>query len=185
MNSNIQNSTRPLGYWLETVDSLISAEFARAFEAEGAGRRDWRLLGAVDGTGAPHRPLHEHKLHRLIERGWVARDEDGFRLTDEGRAAKDRLDVLVEDIRSRVRDAVSDEALETTFDSLEKVARAFGWTEEARMPRRGGHARHGRGHHRGGHPHRGRGRDIAKLSRFAQRSYERGFDAGFTRGREA
>ena len=40
---------RPLGFWLRTVDALISREFAAAFDGEGATRRDWMLLNAVSG----------------------------------------------------------------------------------------------------------------------------------------
>lgn len=208
-----QNTTRPLGYWLKAVDRLLAAEFARAFESEGVGRRDWRLLNAVDGTVAPRRPLHAHKLGRLIERGWVTTDDTGFILTDEGRAAKERLGELVAGIRSRVTDAVPAEDLQVTLASLEQIARAFGWTEDMPLPRgrkgrgfgrgrrhshgahgfgperheRGeqcahhGHAGHDR-HHR--HPH-GQGDRVLKMARFGQRSYERGFEAGFSRGRDA
>lgn len=218
-----QNTTRPLGYWLKAVDRLLAAEFARAFESEGAGRRDWRLLNAVDGTVAPRRPLHAHKLGRLIERGWVTTDDTGFVLTDEGRAAKERLGELVAGIRSRATDAVPAEDLQITLASLEQIARAFGWTEDMPLPRgRKGHRfgrgrrhphgehgfgegpgfGHGRGRHeRGeqcthrGHPGRdrhgmhghahGRGDRFLKMARFGQRSYERGFDTGFSRGRDA
>lgn len=50
--------------------------------------------------------------------------------------------------------------------------------------RGGPHAHHG---HEGfeGHGHRGHGRGRAHFARFVQGSYERGFDAGFTRGRDA
>ncbi len=212
--SDTQNTTRPLGFWLKTVDRLLSAEFAQAFEAEGVGRRDWRLLNAVDGAVAPRRPLHAHKLRRLIERGWVTADGDEYALTDEGRAAKERLGVIVDGIRSRLSEAVPAEDLETTLATLEAIARAFGWSEDAPLPRgrKGrGHGRHhrrphlGRGfghehhddgepcahrghpghdrHDRRGHPH-GRGDRFLKIARFGQRSYERGFEAGFQRGRD-
>jgi hypothetical protein len=49
---------RPLGYWLRTVDRLLSDRFARAFESEGLTRRDWRLMNLIDGT-VPGRRLGE------------------------------------------------------------------------------------------------------------------------------
>lgn len=198
---DMHTASRPLGYWLKAVDRLLAAEFARAFEAEGASRRDWRLLNAVDGTVAPRRPLNGHRLHRLIERGWVARTDDGFALTDDGRAAKERLGDIVSGIRARVSDAVPPEDLATTLASLEQIARALGWSEDAPLPHgrtgrghaRHGHGRHGRGGHRGFGPHgrrhahreHGRGDGFLKVARFGQRSYERGFEAGFARGRDA
>ncbi|WEK61236.1 MAG: hypothetical protein P0Y60_00310 [Candidatus Microbacterium colombiense] len=271
---NTDNTSRPFGYWLKAADRLMADEFATAFEAEHASRRDWRILNVIDGTVPASRPLAGHKLHRLVERGWVAQDGDGWTLTDEGRAAKERLGAIVDGIRSKVSDAVPDEEMATTLASLEKIARAFGWDEEAPLPRgrrhgfggrghgsgfpggfgrrfgrgfgpgRGfdpesehdhgfghgfgprpdfhdgdvrhgecghGEGRHGQGRHgqgRHGHPghdrrhghdgsdhrgaedngHRGgdhRGHGPHRVARVAQHAYERGFDAGFSRGRDA
>ena len=198
---------RPFGYWLKAVDRLMAAEFAAAFDDEGITRRDWRLLNVVDGSVERERPLRAHKLRRLIDRGWVVTDGEGWSLTDDGRAAKERLGALVDDIRAKVSDAVSDEDMATTLASLEKIARAFGWDEETPLPRGrghrfGGHGRgnehghgfpggfdHGRGfghghgceHGRGHGPHGGHHR----TERLAQHAFERGFDAGFSRGRDA
>lgn len=154
-SQNTSPSSRPFGYWLKAADRLMAAEFAAAFEGEHVSRRDWRILNIVDGTAASDRPLSEHKLHRLIERGWIAAGEDGWTLTDEGRSAKERLGALVDGIRAKVSDAVSDEEVATTLASLEKIARAFGWDEETPLPRgrrhrfgRPGHA-HAPGHGRG------------------------------------
>ncbi|MFY9714309.1 MAG: hypothetical protein WAK00_12610 [Microbacterium sp.] len=229
---NLDNSSRPFGYWLKAADRLMAADFATAFESDGASRRDWRMLNIIDGSVSSRRPLSEQKLHRLIERGWVAPEGDGWTLTDDGRAAKERLGAVVDGIRARVTDAVTDEDMATTLASLEKIARAFGWDENAELPRGrgrrfgfgprgfgrhgfgrqgfgprefghhgfGGHAdcgphaerEHGHGHHEG-HPghehgdHRGhlRGPGRAGFAHVAQGAYERGFDAGFTRGRDA
>ena len=232
-SQNPAHTSRPFGYWLKAADRLMAAEFATAFEGEHATRRDWRLLNIVDGTVSAHRPLNDHKLHRLVERGWVARDGDGWTLTDDGRAAKDRLGAIVDGIRSKVTDAVSAEEMATTLAALEKIARAFGWDEETPLPRGRRHGFGGRGHgRRQGFP-RGFGRDThdgecrrerghgrrhgfdsrhgfgprghashergehehaaherghhgpQRVVRLTQHAYERGFDAGFSRGRDA
>lgn len=48
------------------------------------------------------------------------------------------------------------------------------------------HGEHAHGEHaHGGHGAHGRGHGRARFARFVQGSYERGFDAGFTRGRDA
>ncbi|MBO0980246.1 MarR family winged helix-turn-helix transcriptional regulator [Microbacterium sp. SD291] len=184
MNSNDTQNTsrpsRPFGYWLKAVDRLMAAEFATAFENEGASRRDWRLLNIVDGTVPARRPLHPRKLEGLIARGWVARDGDGWTLTDEGRAAKDRLGAIVSGIRAKVTDAVPAEDLATTIASLEQIARAFGWDEETPLPRGRGR-RHGFG--------RGFGRGVLGHG-FGRRPghhghpFGRGFGPGFAHGED-
>lgn len=244
-SQNPENTSRPFGYWLKAADRLMAAEFATAFEGEHATRRDWRILNIIDGTVPSPRSLNGHKMHRLVERGWVVADGDGWTLTDEGRAAKERLGAIVEGIRAKVSDAVSAEEMATTLASLEKIARAFGWDEETPLPRgrrhgfggprhghgfprgfghpfgrgfgrgpehgfgpdagrdadaahhcrhgepgaehRGhgrGHDEHGRGHGHAGHDDR-RGHGPHRAERIAQHAFERGFDAGFTRGRDA
>ncbi|WP_091227879.1 hypothetical protein [Microbacterium sp. 3J1] len=251
---NTDSPPRPFGYWLDAVDRLMAAEFASSFADEHADRRDWRLLNAVDGTVPARRPLNPHKLHSLVERGWVIAEGDGWTLTDDGRAAKERLGAIVDGIRAKVGDAVSPEDLATTIASLEQIARAFGWDENTPLPRgRGRGRRHGFGahgfrhgfgrafgprgfrrgfghdhgpetdsgfadergcEHRGhpghdrfsgqhdpehgegpGHGHRdfghghgdvrGHGHAHHAHPQAAQHAYERGFDAGFSRGRDA
>lgn len=140
------DASRPFGYWLKAVDRLMAAEFALAFEGEHADRRDWRLLNVVDGTAPARRPLNDRKLRALIERGWIVADGDGWSLTDDGRAAKERFGAIADGIRAKVSDAVSPEDLATTIASLEKIARALGWDENAPLPRGRGR-RHGFGPH--------------------------------------
>ncbi|WP_217184943.1 MarR family winged helix-turn-helix transcriptional regulator [Streptomyces sp. AC495_CC817] len=142
MNTDTTQNPHPFGYWITAVDRLMAAEFATAFEGEGADRRDWRLLNVVDGTAAAHRPLRPHTLRGLVERGWVTREGDGWSLTDDGRAAKERLGALVDNIRAQVTDAVSPDDLETTIATLQQIARAFGWDEATPLPRRRTHGRH-------------------------------------------
>ncbi|KYJ97051.1 MarR family winged helix-turn-helix transcriptional regulator [Microbacterium sp. CH1] len=167
-DSTSDNTSRPFGFWLKAVDRLMAQDFATAFAAEGATRRDWRLLNVVDGSVPARRPLNPHKLHDLVDHGWVEADGDGWALTDEGRAAKERLGAAVDGIRAKVADAVSDEEMATTLAALEKIARAFGWDEETPLPRkrrpgfgfgpRGGFGRrHGFGHGHGFGPGHGFG----------------------------
>lgn len=192
---NTDSTHRPFGYWLKAVDRLMAAEFDSAFEGEHASRRDWRILNVIDGTAPARRPLNAHKLHSLVERGWVVADGDGWTLTDDGRAAKERLGGIVDGIRAKVTDAVSPEDLETTMSSLEQIARAFGWDEETPLPRGRGR-RHGfgpRGFGRGfapehgfgpGHPGRGFGRHHGHP--FGRgRGFAPGFDSEHEHGADA
>lgn len=186
------DESRPLGYWLKAADRHLAAAFAEAFAAEGVGRREWRLLNVIDGAAPSSSPLREHKLDRLIALGWVAKEGEAWSLTDEGAAAKDRLGRIVQGLRARVTEAVPAEDLETTLRSLERIALAFGWSEDAPLPRGGGRG-HGRGRGRGrgrGFGHRrgfGRGDAFESPGAFERRrafeqggAFERrgGFDAG-------
>lgn len=151
--------SRPIGYWLRATDRMLAAEFATIFENEGITRRDWRLLNAIDGTIPSERPVRGVKLARLAGLGWVTQANGSWLLTDEGRAARERLSVLVEEVRQKVVTAVGEEELAATLASLEKISRAFGWDENTPLPR--GERR--RGHRRGGH----RGHGHARRNAFA------------------
>ena len=200
MNNNTEN-TRPFGYWLRSVGTLVDGELAVAFENEDASRGDWMLLNAVSGDkpGRADRLARKGKRLRTLEdRGWIVRVDDGWELTDDGRAAKERLGVTAGGTRARASGPVPPDAFPTTMDSLEAMARELGWEEGMRMPRRGfgrrfGHGfGHGHGHgfgHRefGHHAFDRHGCQVHARGghRRAARAYERGFDAGFTRGRDA
>ena len=149
---------KPLGFWLRTVDALLSQEFATAFDGAGAGGREWMILnvlsGDVDAPGFAERLARKGKrLGGLAERGWVQQQGDGtWTITDEGRAAQARLGEIVEGIRSRVAGTVSPEDFATTLASLEAIARELGWDENAPKIRRG--YRPGFGRRRSGFPGR-------------------------------
>lgn len=205
-NTSPQNTTRPFGYWLRAADHLLARELETAFQAEGITRREGRLLRLLAGdVVSPElsERLQRHggkKLRGLVERGWVAETDGTWTPTDEGRAVAARLDASVDGVRARVSSAVSDEDLATTLASLEAIARELGWNPDERMPR--GAGRHGFGPGRRGfgpghgfgpgahafgprHGH-GFGRDAdGGHGHGGERAYERGFDAGFARGREA
>lgn len=147
----VPGERRPLGYWLRALDALLTREFAAAFESEGASRRDWMLLnvlsGDVDAPGAAARLARGGKrLRRLEELGWAEEQGDGtWALTDDGRAARERLAAVVDGIRARVAGAVSPEDFATTMASLEAIARELGWDEASGYPRGRGFRPWGRG----------------------------------------
>ena len=169
-------TTRPIGFWLRVVDAKISEQFDEAFAPEGVSRRDWMLLSMLDGDAA-HPAFAERiarkaarggrgrggkRLAELEERGWISRTDEGWTLTDEGRAAKERLGATVAEIRSRVAAAVTPEQFDTTLASLEAIARELGWDESQPLPRRRGpfgRRGFGPGMHRGFSPEHGHGHD--------------------------
>lgn len=128
---------RPLGYWLRVVDALLTREFASALAAEGASRREWMLLNVVSGDVRGPLPAHRHGkgLRRLEERGWIARRDDEWELTDEGRAARDRLGAIVAGIRERVTSAIGPDGYRALVGSLESIARELGGDDADDLPR--------------------------------------------------
>ncbi|MFG6475824.1 MarR family winged helix-turn-helix transcriptional regulator [Microbacterium sp. P06] len=204
---------RPLGYWLRVVDGLLAHEFAASLDDADVSRRDWMLLNAVDSSVdtpwlAERLARKSGRVRRLADRGWIVEADGRWELTEAGRAEKDRLAALVDGMRERVSGAVSPEDFDTTLASLEAIARELGWDESADA----GHRRHGfaggfgpgfrdgfGGGHRGfgpghrgfgrGHGHRGfgHGRDhgCGDHQPHGEQAYERGFTAGFERGRAA
>jgi len=139
----IPTDRRPLGFWLRAVDALISREFDTAFADEGVTRRDWMLLNAlartVDAPESGQWLARKGKhLRGLEKRGWADETGDGtWVLTDEGRAALERLGGVVDGIRRRIADTVAPEDFATTLASLESIARELGW-DESTAPTRGG-----------------------------------------------
>ena len=143
-DDGVPTDRRPLGFWLRLTDRQLSAAFADEFEAEGLDRRDWMLLNLLAGDVAddrlarfvasgPHRG--GKRLRRMAERGWITRTDDGWALTDAGRAQRDVLKTRVDAIRDRVAGAISPEDYATVVASLEAIAREFGWDGGERMPR--------------------------------------------------
>lgn len=206
---------RPLGYWLRLVDMLITREFGTRTADSGADRRDWMLLSVIDGTHAWARAPRGMRMRRLEERGWIERNGSGeWSLTDAGHEMKHRLAEAVSGIRERVSSAASPEDYATTIASLQAIARELGGDdvddiddlESGRGVGRCGRGRHGHLFGRGFGPGfrpgfvpaievdddarhcgegRGHGRHGHGRQRNGERAYERGFDAGFARGRES
>ncbi|WOF22818.1 hypothetical protein N8K70_15700 [Microbacterium betulae] len=155
--------TRPLGFWLKAVGALVDREMDAALRGEAVDRRDWRLLKALDGA-ADTPWLHERmarkprRIEALTDRGWATRTDGEWTLTDDGRAAVERLTAKVAGVRERVSGAVPPEELTTTIASLEAIARELGWEEGRPLPRHGRRRRDGLGHGgfgpRDGHAHR-------------------------------
>ncbi|MFT4235030.1 MAG: hypothetical protein QM607_08550 [Microbacterium sp.] len=158
MDTHNEHDTKPLGFWLRTVDGLISDEFADAFADTDSDRRDWMLLNLIDGSvdasvpaacpaacpepvegpvGGPVEGLRRkpRRLIDLAERGLIEHNGTAWVLTDAGREAKAQLGEKAQTVRDRVAGAVSEEDYATMLRSLEAIARELGWPER-RPPHR-------------------------------------------------
>ncbi|MET1033770.1 MAG: MarR family transcriptional regulator [Arthrobacter sp.] len=144
------DASRPLGYWLKLVDSLISEQFTVSLEEHGVTRRQWQLLnvlakgpasggeltaalapffGEPPAEGEPTSPS-EH-LTELVESGWVQEEGHNFMLTERGATSLDRLTSIVDTMREESSAGVSAEDYATTVRSLRRMALNLGWEDPA------------------------------------------------------
>lgn len=160
MTSNhTTDADHPLGYWLKAVDRLLAAEFEKSFAQEGLTRRDWRILNRMRQGDAAGPAIHPRKLRPLVERGWVAKTEGQWALTQEGEAAYTSLSETVQEIRVKVADNITAEEMDTTLASLKKMASSLGWNEGDPLPQRAHREQRGHRFHRAHRAHREAMRD--------------------------
>lgn len=156
MTTTDDTTPRPLRFWLKAAAGRLADELDAALRSEALDRREWRLLKGLaraDSAALQERLADRpHGLERLTHRGWVAQGEDGWQLTDDGRAGLERVSARSAAIRDRVSAAVSPDDLAVTTASLEAIARELGW-EEGQHHRRDHHRGHRRGHREGPRPH--------------------------------
>ncbi|MFE5587602.1 MarR family winged helix-turn-helix transcriptional regulator [Kitasatospora sp. NPDC056531] len=127
---------RPLGYWLRHIDGAIEQRMARLFAADALRRRDWQVLNTVacgpltvaevDETMAAFRTADEPTvrpyLDGLATRGWVRIDPDAVALTDEGRAAHQRISAQAAALRKQLTACVTPEEFTTLTTLLQRLA---------------------------------------------------------------
>ena len=85
---------RPIGFWLQLVDGLITAQFESSLDEHGVTRRQWQLLSALDVGSSSVDALGDdsaEQLTELIDSGWVDATPTGYELTDRGRTAFEKL----------------------------------------------------------------------------------------------
>ncbi|GGJ66883.1 MarR family winged helix-turn-helix transcriptional regulator [Glutamicibacter ardleyensis] len=139
------NATRPLGFWLKLVDSLIDEQFAATLEEHGVTRRQWQVLNLLEQNPAseaklisglspffasPDEPQNvtEH-LAELVESGWISHLDSEYTITERGHVSLVKLSELVDRIRSQFGEGLTEEEYATTVSSLEQMARNFGWSD--------------------------------------------------------
>lgn len=134
--------SRPIGYWLKLVDSLIDQQFAASLEEHGLTRRQWQLMNLLHGGPATVQELDtavspflyagsdesstEH-LDELVDSEWVHLEETRYSLTERGTESFGKLRVVVERSREVAADNVSPDEYDTTIAVLERMARNLGW----------------------------------------------------------
>ncbi|WP_433421764.1 MarR family winged helix-turn-helix transcriptional regulator [Microtetraspora malaysiensis] len=126
---------KPIGYWLKRVDRLIEGDFQRVLAGEGVRRRHWQALNVLKENPVNEEELAEalrpfwaegeisvgEVLADLRRHGWVT-PEAPYALTEEGKAARERLALAVHAARARILRGVGDEQYRTVVETLQTMA---------------------------------------------------------------
>ncbi|HZE39069.1 MAG TPA: hypothetical protein VE172_09695 [Stackebrandtia sp.] len=131
------STPKPMGYWLKHIDRGLENNFAALLETEGLNRRRWQILNTVatdavdaDALDAALRPFLTEaeptvrpQLDALVAQGWIALgDNDSLTLTDDGRAAYERVNARVQRLRAEVIDGLSPEDYRALVEMLRRIA---------------------------------------------------------------
>lgn len=147
----VQPGPRPIGFWLKLVDRLIDDRFAETLDEHGVTRRQWQLLSLLRRGPASREELEVaiapftaaqdpdvdealgevafSQLDELLDSEWVASTPSGYVLLPKGEQSYDRLEDLVDGIRSTVSSGITDDAYATTVATLAQMARNLDWRE--------------------------------------------------------
>lgn len=136
---------RPIGYWLKLVDRLIEEQFAATLEEHGVTRRQWQLLNVLerepatvaqlDAAVAPFLSADDNEssldhLAELLDSEWVAKSDDGYRMTDRGMTAFTRLSEVVSEQRTIMTAGITEDEYEQTISVLQRIAGNMGYTDD-------------------------------------------------------
>lgn len=135
------SASRPIGFWVKTVDRLIDDQFVTAAGDTGLTRRQWQILNvvaersgvtraevvrAIEPFLAPGEAIEEH-LAGIKD--LVAVGPDRLELTPAGRERLDQVKARsVQQLRDRVATGLTRADYDTTLRTLEQIARNLGWT---------------------------------------------------------
>lgn len=173
MNTSSSLDARSLAHRLNAVSHALHHRLFEQLRASDLDPRTIAILSVIDGRLDV--PWVSDRIARggkrvaaLAERGWIARSDDAWALTDEGRAILDRVDA---DRASILADLPADELAQLSA-SLDAVADALGVdaTDSGRRGFRGGRGGFGPGFGPAFGPAFGPG---------AGRGFGRGFGPGF------
>ena len=130
MNTSTPLDPRSLAHRLTTVGHGLHHRLFAQLRDSGIHPKTVLLLGAVDGrVDAPWITARlargGKRIDALVEQGWIARGDEGWALTDEGRAVLDRVDAA----RAALLADVPADELERLATALDAVSAAIGVDE--------------------------------------------------------
>jgi len=114
------DTPRPIGFWLKLVDRLIDEQFASTLEEHGVTRRQWQLLNVLTQGPATVEQLDAAVAPFLS-------GAQGYALTDRGRGAFERLELVVAAQRTQVAEGITADQYGQAVAVLERMARNLGY----------------------------------------------------------
>jgi DNA-binding MarR family transcriptional regulator len=130
----MNNSDKPIGYWLRRADQLLTTRIDEAQRANGLDRLDWQVLQVL-GEGHASRARITEALHPFanfftidtvlkdfVRRGMIdGSDATGFTLTPSGEALRERALALQSSIRERAVVGIRPEDYTTALAVLQRL----------------------------------------------------------------
>lgn len=129
--------SRPIGWWLKEADARLDAAFDRSFDGRNVDRRGWQILASlarrptrrsdlVASLAAFDSPAGiRTALTGLIANNWIEVSGEFLQLTPDGENEHADLAPLVEDVRSRVAEALPGDDYLTLVGLLERLVAAL------------------------------------------------------------
>ncbi|MDQ4491539.1 MarR family transcriptional regulator [Sinomonas sp. ASV486] len=133
---NTQDTQKPIGFLLKTLDRLLEERFDEALERHRLSRRQWQLLNVLADTEAtvaqldeaiapfldtPTQETSERHLEPLLGGGLVAEKAGVYRLTDLGRVELHGARETVQGIRDITVKGLEDGEYDRTVRALEAM----------------------------------------------------------------
>ena len=131
---------RPIGYWLQRADTLLTEQIEKAQAANGVSRFDWQVLNMLEEIGSVSKerifenmlafvdaPGVDEIVTRLVGRGWAEQSEQSkqraveFQLTEEGRRRHGVILATQKEVRRRAMQGISEEEYATVIRALQRI----------------------------------------------------------------
>jgi hypothetical protein len=130
----MNNTDRPIGYWLKRLDRLIDGQFERQLGDVGLSRRQWQLLNLLEDGPMSVQELQtalepflqdgddlNGALLGLVASGWADSQNNIVSVTTTGHAQFGLVKTKVAELRQTLTAGISPEDYQATVDVLARM----------------------------------------------------------------
>ena len=138
---------KPIGYWLNHADEVITEHVDRLLSDNGVTRFCWQVLNIIYQAGTItesgvfdtmqtfiDRQRLDEILDRFVEEGWLVKfcrgDGAQLTLTGAGKAKRETVFELQSEVRRRAMEGITEQEYATVIDVLERMVRNLEWGKE-------------------------------------------------------